>query len=176
MTWHFDTKKIDVWGQLDMNASNIEMALGDIKNLDTIDAGYTTGITIEDSTGSTKLILAKSSATSYAAQLSDDLDMNGNDIIKCKDIKGQTTGTDGANRLNLDFRGDTNHRIYYTGASDNRLAYKTVSSHAFAIGANVITSVDTNGLIMNTGKYIKSASGDLELRAPSGSKIKFVIG
>ena len=176
MTWWYDTKKVDVWGKLDMNASNIDMALGDIENIDVIDAGYTTGISIEDSTGATKLILARSAATSYSMLLNDILEMNGNDIIKCKDIKGQTTGTDGANRLNLDFRGDASHRIYYTGVSDNRLKYETVSGHLFSINSVDICQVHSAGINMASGKYIKSDSGDLELRAPSGSKIKFVIG
>ena len=104
------------------------------------------------------------------------LDMNTGVVSECTEISGLTTGADGANRLNIDFRGDGVHRIYYTGIADNRLGYKTYSSHAFAIGANVTASIDANGLIMNTGKYIKSASGDLELRAPSGSQIKFVNG
>ena len=104
------------------------------------------------------------------------LDMNNGLISECTKISGLTTGTDGANRLNIDFRGDANHRIYYTGTSDNRLGYKTYNAHAFSIQSTVIAQINANGLLMQTGKYIKSSSGDLELRAPSGSKIKFVIG
>ena len=105
------------------------------------------------------------------------LDMNSKDIIKCKDVKGQTTGTDGANRLNLDFRGDGNHRIYYTGIADDRMKRETSSGgHLFAVSSADICQIHTNGINMASGKYIKSDSGDLELRAPSGSKIKFVIG
>ena len=104
------------------------------------------------------------------------VDMQTNDIVKCSQISGQTTGTNGADKLIVDFRGDNNHQIYYTGTTDNRLGYKTYYAHAFAIQAATIAQIDQYGLIMQTGKYIKSSSGDLELRAPSGSKIKFVIG
>jgi hypothetical protein len=167
-----DTKKWEISGDLSITG-DIDLSVSNITGVTYIKSYYSTGLDIKNSAGTSKITLGD---TTYGAKLLANIDMGHNDIIDCKDIKGATTGTDGADRLNLDFRGDGNHRIYYTGTADNRLGYKTFSTHAFAIGANVITSIDTNGLIMNTGKYIKSASGDLELRAPSGSKIKFVIG
>ena len=156
-----------------LNVYDINMSVGNIIGVVDIKSYYSTGIEIKDSSGNGKIELAD---LQFAAICNDDIDMDHNDIIDCRDIKGDTGGTNGAYRLNLDFRGDAAHRIYYTGISDNRLGYKTSYQHAFAIGANVITTIDANGLLMNTGKYIKSVSGDLELRAPSGSKIKFVIG
>ena len=96
--------------------------------------------------------------------------MNGGDITNADEIKG-TTG----NSLELDFRGDGNQKIYYDSAN-TRIAYKAAVEHAFAVGAAITTTISANGILMNSGKYIKSLTGDLELRAPSGSKIKFVIG
>jgi hypothetical protein len=100
-----------------------------------------------------------------------DLDMNSKDIIKVDEIKGTSTVP-----CHLDFRGDDAHRIWYTGSVDNKVQYKTYLSHEFVIQSTDILEVKTTGVHMKAGKYIKSDSGDLELRAPSGSKIKFVIG
>jgi len=100
-----------------------------------------------------------------------DLDMNGKNIINVNEIKGNSTTP-----CHLDFRGDDSHRIWYTGSSDNKVQYKTYLSHEFVIQAVDVLEVKTTGIHMKSGKYIKSDSGDLELRAPSGSNIKFVIG
>jgi hypothetical protein len=148
-----------------IDPDDIELQGYNILGISSFKAEYNTGTTIFDSNGATKGYLG---TIDYTLKAFANLDINNNDLIDVNTIKGTTTNT-----LNLDFRGDGAHRIYYTGVADNRLGYKTYSSHAFAIGANVTASIDANGIIMNTGKYIKSASGDLELRVPSGSKIKF---
>jgi len=99
------------------------------------------------------------------------IDLNGGDIIDVDQIKGNTTTA-----CHMDFRGDANHKIWYDGPTLNKMKYDTYLEHILSIQGTMIAAINTNGLIINTGKYIKSQTGDLELRAPSGSKIKFVIG
>lgn len=115
--------------------------------------------------------LAAGGGAGLTNPMTEALNMGGYDIRDCDEIKG-TTG----NTLELDFRGDGSHKIYYTGTTYNQLKYDTYYEHLFSIQDTMVMATQTEGLIMNAGKYIKSLAGDLELRAPSGSKIKFVIG
>jgi hypothetical protein len=103
--------------------------------------------------------------------LSGDLYMGGNDIIGIDKLQG-TTGVP----LKIEFKGDTNYRMYVDGTTPYYNRYQTVTAHEFDIGAAAICYISSVGITMAAGKYIKSTSGDLELRAPSGSNIKFVIG
>ena len=76
----------------------------------------------------------------------------------------------------------SNFDISAASGYDLRLISPTsCDTSIIAGGTTAITATGTlvgvyQNLIMASGKYIKSDSGDLELRAPSGSKIKFVIG
>ena len=103
--------------------------------------------------------------------MTEHLYMGGYDIRDCDNIKG-TTG----NSLELDFRGDGDHKIYCDTSAPIYTRYKSPTAHQFDIGTSDILTITTTGIILSAGMYIKPASGDLELRAPSGSKIKFVIG
>lgn len=165
--WYF-LGPIKTLGDININGN-------DLTNLDKIKAYFSTGVDVADSAGADKITLA---TTTYALEALANVNMNDKDIIKCVNIKGQTTGTDGANRLNIDFRGDGNHRLYYTGDADDRMKYETSSGgHLFSINSVDICQVHSAGINIASGKYIKSDSGDLEFRVPlAGDKIKFVVG
>ena len=90
--------------------------------------------------------------------------------------------------LDLDFRGDANHRIRYNGTAANELEYKTYLRHRFMIQAAEVLNIDADELAMETGMkvglnsigggtYLKDdASGNMELHVATGKKIKIVVG
>jgi len=163
---------IDTWdfyGDIDITG-DILMSIGDITGVSDIKSYYSTGIDFSDNGAGFDVKIALADTT-YAAKCYADIDMNSNDIVDCGDISGTTSSG-----ILLDFRGDGNERIYYAGSPAYGLIYTATGSHTFYANSSNVATLNTGGLLMATGKYIKSASGDLELRAPSGSKIKFVIG
>ena len=101
-------------------------------------------------------------------------------------ILGGTENDDAA--LDLDFRGDADHRIRYNGTAANELEYKTFLRHRFMIQATEILNIDSDELAMETGKklglnsvgggtYIKDdASGNMELHIATGKSVKIVVG
>ena len=108
-----------------------------------------------------------------------DIDMNGSDITEVNHVDGTT-----ALSCVLDFRGEGSHQIYYTGTSDNRLAYKTYHKHVFSIGANAIMQIASGGIELagsikldgSTGKIKieeNDSTGDMEFTVQSGDAFVF---
>ena len=101
-------------------------------------------------------------------RLAKDIDMLGNDIVNCVTINGNATTS-----LEVDLRGDDAHRIYYTGTVDNKMRYRTYTHHAFDINGTVQLYIQNDGIHMQSGKKIKSDSGNLAFEVPSGSSVTF---
>lgn len=90
--------------------------------------------------------------------------------------------------LDLDFRGDAVHRIYYNGTAANELEYKTFLRHRFMIQSTEVLNIDSDEIAMETGKkvglnsvgggtYLKDdASGNMELHVATGKSVKIVVG
>ena len=90
--------------------------------------------------------------------------------------------------LDLDFRGDANHRIRYNGTAANELEYKTYVRHRFMIQATEILNIDADELAVETGMkvglnsvgggtYLKDdASGNMELHVATGKTVKIIVG
>lgn len=90
--------------------------------------------------------------------------------------------------LDLDFRGDGSHRIWYNGTSANELEYKTYLRHRFMIQSTEVLNIDSDEIAVETGMkvglnsvgggtYIKDdASGNMELHVASGKVVKIVVG
>ena len=101
-------------------------------------------------------------------------------------ILGGAENNDAA--LDLDFRGDANHRIWYNGTAANELEYKTFLRHRFMIQSTEILNINSDELAMETGKklglngvsggtYAKDdASGNMELHVATGKSVKIVVG
>jgi len=101
-------------------------------------------------------------------------------------ILGSNADDDAA--LDLDFRGDGNHRIRYNGTAANELEFKTYVRHRFMIQATEILNIDVDELAMETGMkvglngvgggtYLKDdASGNMELHVATGKTVKIVVG